>query len=232
MINNRSVLIIMPAWNEAESIGDVIREVRGELPDADLLVVDDGSKDDTSRIAREAGAIVARLPYNLGIGGALRLGFRYARDGGYDVAVQVDADGQHDPRYVPKLVDGLDEASLVIGARFAGEGDYPVGGPRRWAMVMLSSLISRMAGCPLTDTTSGFRACDRSLIELFADWYPVEYMDSVETLVRVVRLGHRVRQIPVAMRARRAGTPSQSPVKAMIYLGRAALTLVLALGRR
>lgn len=232
MINGKRVLIIVPAWNEAECVGDVVREIRGELPGTDVLVVDDGSADDTSRVAREAGAIVTRLPYNLGIGGAMRLGYRYARAQGYDVAVQVDADGQHDPRYVAKLVDGLQEASLVIGARFAGEGDYRVRGPRHWAMVMLSWVISRMAGGKLTDTTSGFRACDRALIELFADWYPVEYMDSVETLVRVIRLGYRVRQVPAAMRPRSAGSPSQSPAKAVIYVGRAFLTLVLGLIRR
>ena len=233
MINGKRVLIIMPAWNEADSIGDVVREIRGELPGTDVLVVDDGSADDTSEVARQAGAIVARLPYNLGVGGAMRLGYRYARSGGYDAAVQVDADGQHDPRYVPKLIDGLDDASLVIGARFAGEGDYRVRGPRRWSMAMLSFVLSRMAGRRLSDTTSGFRACDQDLIKFFAGWYPVDYLgDTVEVLVRVIRLGYRVSQIPVAMRPRFAGVPSKSPLKALLYLGRAFLVLVLALGRR
>lgn len=230
--HDKRVLIIVPAWNEAGSVGDVVREIRGELAGADVVVVDDGSDDGTGRVAREAGAMVMRLPYHLGIGGAMRLGYRYARAGGYDVAVQVDADGQHEPRYVAKLVDGLQEASLVIGARFAGEGDYRVRGPRHWAMAMLSFVISKMAGCKLTDTTSGFRACDRTLIRLFADWYPVEYMDSIETLVRVIRLGYRVRQIPVAMRPRSAGSPSHSSAKAVLYFGRAFLTLVLGLIRR
>lgn len=233
MINGKRVLIIIPAWNEAGSIGDVVREVRGELPGADVLVVDDGSTDETGRIARRAGAAVTRLPYNLGVGGAMRLGYRYARDEGYDVAVQIDADGQHDPRYVPKLLDGLQEASLVVGARFAGEGDYRVRGPRRWSMAMLSIAASRMAGCRLTDTTSGFRACDRALIKLFAEWYPVEYLgDTFETLIRAIRLGHRVRQLPIAMRPRVAGTPSKSPIKSVIYLGRAFFILLLALSRR
>jgi glycosyltransferase involved in cell wall biosynthesis len=233
MINDKRVLIIIPAWNEAESVGDVVREVRGELPEADVLVVDDGSTDATARLAREAGAAVARLPFNLGVGGVMRLGYRYARSEGYDVAVQLDADGQHDPRYVPKLIDGLQDASLVIGARFAGEGDYQVHGPRRWSMALLSMVLSAMAGSRLTDTTSGFRACDRSVINLFADWYPVEYLgDTVETLVRLIRLGYRVRQVPVAMRRRFAGTPSHSPIKALLYLCRAFLTLFLALIRR
>lgn len=233
MTNSSRVLIIVPAWNEAGTIGDVVREIRGELPEFDVLVVDDGATDDTAHIARKAGATVASLPYNLGVGGAMRLGYRYARGAGYDVAVQIDADGQHDPRYVPKLVDGLQEASLVIGSRFAGEGGYRVSGPRRWSMIMLSLVLSRMAGCKLTDTTSGFRACDRTLIELFADWYPVEYLgDTIETLVRVIRLGHPVRQVPVAMRPRFAGTPSHSPTKSLIYLGRAFFALLLALTRR
>jgi glycosyltransferase involved in cell wall biosynthesis len=233
VINGRRVLIIVPAWNEADSIGEVVREVRGELPGTDVLVVDDGSADETSRRGQEAGAAVLRLPYNLGVGGAMRLGYRYACSRGYDVAVQLDADGQHDPRYVPKLIDGLDEASLVIGARFAGEGDYRVRGPRRWSMIMLSFVLSRLAGVRLSDTTSGFRACDRSLIEFFAGWYPVEYLgDTVEVLVRVIRLGYRVRQVPVAMRPRFAGAPSKSPVKALVYLGRAFLVLALALSRR
>jgi glycosyltransferase involved in cell wall biosynthesis len=233
MINNKRVLVIIPALNESGSIGEVVREVQGELPGIGVLVVDDGSTDDTARVAAAAGAAVARLPFNLGVGGAMRLGYRYAREHDYDVAIQVDADGQHDPRYIPKLVDALDGADLVIGARFAGEGDYQAGGPRRWAMVMLSGVLSWVAGTKLTDTTSGFRAANRRVIDMFATWYPVEYLgDTVETLVHTARRGYQVRQVPVAMRKRMAGTPSHSPFKAMIYLGRAFAVLTLALVRR
>lgn len=233
MVNNKRVLIIIPALNEAGSIAEVVGEVRGELPGVDVLVVDDGSSDRTAAVAAAAGARVAKLPYNLGVGGAMRLGYRFARDHDYDVAIQIDADGQHDPRYVPKLVDLLDDNDLVIGARFAGEGDYQARGPRRWAMVMLSAVLSRVAGTKLTDTTSGFRAANRRVIEMFAGWYPVEYLgDTVETLVHTARRGYRIRQVPVAMRKRMAGTPSHSPVKAMIYLGRAFAVLTLALIRR
>lgn len=233
MVNGKRVLIIIPALNESGSIADVVSEVRGELPGVDVLVVDDGSTDRTAAVAAAAGARVARLPYNLGVGGAMRLGYRYARDNDYDVAIQIDADGQHDPRYVPKLVDLLDDNDLVIGARFAGEGDYSVRGPRRWAMIMLSLVLSRVARTKLTDTTSGFRAANRRIIEMFAGWYPVEYLgDTVETLVHTARRGYKIRQVPVAMRKRMAGTPSHSPAKAMIYLGRAFAVLTLALIRR
>lgn len=229
----RRVLIIIPAWNESKAIGTVISELRGELPQVDILVVDDGSTDATAATAKASGAAVSILPYNLGVGGAMRLGYRYARERGYDVAIQLDADGQHDPRYIPKLIDALADSNLVIGARFAGEGDYKVRGPRRWAMRLLSRVISRIGHTRLTDTTSGFRAADRKGIELFAAWYPVEYLgDTVETLVYAARRGLVIRQVPVAMRVRMAGTPSHSPLKAAIYLLRACAILVLALIRR
>ncbi|MEV0136757.1 glycosyltransferase family 2 protein [Dactylosporangium sp. NPDC050688] len=232
MINGKRVLIIIPAWNESGSIADVVAEVKGELPGVSVIVVDDGSTDDTSARAAAAGAIVARLPYNLGVGGAMRTGYRYARDHGFDVAIQVDADGQHDPRYIPKLVDALEDHDLVIGARFAGEGGYAVKGPRKWAMRLLSRVISRLARTRLTDTTSGHRACNRRLIELFAHWYPAEYLgDTIEVLVRAARMKYKITQIPVAMRPRMAGTPSNSPVKASIYLARAGMVLLLALIR-
>lgn len=239
MINRQRVLVVIPAWNEAASIGDVVREVRGELPEVDVLVVDDGSTDATARVAAAAGATVARLPYNLGVGGARRLGYKYARERDYDVVVQLDADGQHDPRYVPKLIDalggveGAGAADVVIGARFAGEGDYKVRGPRRWAMGMLNVVLSRVARTRLTDTTSGFRATNRRATALFAEFFPVEYLgDTIEVLVHAVHTGHVVRQVPVTMRPRQAGIPSHSPIKSTVYLGRAFFILLLSLVRR
>ncbi|WP_037575543.1 glycosyltransferase family 2 protein [Phaeacidiphilus oryzae] len=234
MIGERRVLVVLPAWNEAEGLADVLAELAERLPGADALVVDDGSTDGTAGVAEAAGAVVARLPYNLGVGGAMRLGYRYAHEHGYDVAVQVDADGQHDPGYVPALLRALDAgADLAIGARFSGEGAYRVRGPRRWAMRLLSAVLSRIAGTRLTDTTSGFRACNRRTIELFARWYPVEYLgDTVESTVGAVRCGLTVRQVPVAMRPRTTGRPSASPTRALVYLLRAALVLALAMGRR
>ena len=232
-LSDDRVLVIIPAWNEEAGIGPVIREVKDTLPFVDVLVVNDGSTDHTAQVAAEAGATVLTLPYNLSVGGAMRLGYRYAYEHDYDVAIQIDADGQHDPVCVPKLLDALDGAAMVIGARFAGVGDYTVRGPRRWAMSTLSWVISRIAHTKLTDTTSGFRACNRQLIEILAKWYPAEYLgDTIEVLVRVLRLGYTVEQVPVPMRSRQAGTPSHSPFKAMIYLVRAFFILFLALIRR
>ncbi|MEU2625680.1 glycosyltransferase family 2 protein [Kitasatospora sp. NPDC007106] len=233
MIDGRRVLVILPAWNEAEGLPGVLKELQTQLPWVDTLVVNDGSSDATAQVAAAAGSAVVSLPYNLGVGGAMRLGYRYAQQNGYDVAIQVDADGQHDPAYIPTLLAKLSEADLVIGARFDGEGDYKVRGPRKWAMGLLSRVLSRIARTRLTDTTSGFRACNRDLIEFFAQWYPVEYLgDTVESMVGAVRCGYVVRQVPVAMRPRTTGRPSASPVKAMIYLARAGLVLLLAMMRR
>jgi glycosyltransferase involved in cell wall biosynthesis len=227
-------LVVIPAWNEEASIVAVVQEVRAVLPDLDVLVVDDGSTDLTGPKARGAGALVARLPYNLGVGGAMRLGFRYALDHDYDTVVQIDADGQHDPAFVPQLLERIAEgADLVIGARFAGVGDYRVRGPRRWAMSLLSRVLSRRAGTRLTDTTSGMRATSRAMVELFATHYPVEYLgDTVETLATAARRGFRIEQVPVAMRERSTGKPSNSGGKATVYLGRALVVLALALIRR
>ena len=227
------VLIIVPAWNEQASIGTTVTEIRTCVPDADLLVVDDGSTDQTRQRATEAGATVCSLPYNLGVGGAMRAGYRFALRHGYDVAVQIDADGQHDPRYVPQLVERLADADIVIGARFATPDDpYKVRGPRRWAMVLLAGVLSRLAHTRLTDVTSGFRVSNRRAISLFARHYPAEYLgDTVESLVIGARAGCVIRQEPVEMRPRMAGRASHSPVKAAIYLLRAVFALGLALVR-
>jgi glycosyltransferase involved in cell wall biosynthesis len=227
------VLIVMPALNEQASVRSVIAQVRASLPDMDILVVDDGSVDDTSRLARAAGAEVARLSVNLGVGGAMRTGFRYAAARGYDVVVQVDADGQHDPEEVGALLAGLDEADIVIGSRFAGKGTYKASGPRKYAMVALSLVFSRLARRKITDVTSGFKAMGPKAIRLFASYYPAEYLgDTVESLVLAIRAKLVIAEIPVIMRERAGGTPSHSPVKSAVYLGRAGLALLLALVRR
>lgn len=224
------LLVVVPAWNEAGSVGGVVRDVRAAVPQAQCLVVDDGSTDGTAELARAAGARVLRLPYNLGVGGAMRAGFRYARDRGYSTVVQVDADGQHDPRDIPALVAALHETDIAIGSRFAGVDGYGVRGPRRWAMRVLAWALSTVARQRLSDVTSGFKASGPRAVQLFAQTYPAEYLgDTVEALVIAARAGLRIGEIPVHMRQRQAGSPSHRPLKATVYLGRAGIAFLVAI---
>lgn len=223
----------MPAWNEAESIADTIIEIHNYGPICDILVVDDGSKDATASIAKDAGALVIQLPFNLGVGGAMRTGFKYAKYHGYDQAIQVDADGQHDPREIKTVLDGLSKADIVIGSRFAGKGTYEVRGPRKWAMAVLARTLSIVAKTKLTDVTSGFRAANRSAINQYVNHYPAEYLgDTIDSLVVAARSGCTVTQVGVSMRERRGGKPSHDPIKSSIYLARTGLALLFALTRK
>lgn len=228
------VLVVIPAWNEVQALPSVLQEVAEILPEVDVLVVNDCSTDATSAVARASGATVLDLPINLGVGGAMRAGFRFAVAHGHEVVVQLDGDGQHDPREVRALVAALGQhsADLVIGARFAGAGSYRASGPRRLAMRLLSVVLSWVARTKLTDTTSGFKAAGPAAVALFAREYPAEYLgDTVESLVIAARAGLVIRQHPVEMRVRTGGVPSHSPVKAAIFLVRAFAALALALTR-
>jgi glycosyltransferase involved in cell wall biosynthesis len=236
MPNDPKMLVVLPALNEERSVGIVVKEVQTAVPECTVLVVDDGSVDGTAAEAREAGAQVVSNPFNLGVGGAMRVGFRVAESHGYDVLVQVDADGQHDARDIGLLVAAFDDEpgpQVIIGARFAGRGDIAVPRARRAAMRLLARYLSRVTGTRLTDVTSGFRAHNRVGIELFARSYPADYLsDTVESLIIVADAGGRVHQVPVTMRPRLAGSPSQSPVRAALYLLRVVMVLVLSVFRR
>jgi len=226
------VLVLVPAWNESRNVGHTVREIRAASDEFDVLVIDDGSTDDTAAVAREAGAIVLTLPFNLGVGGAMRTGYTYAARHDYQRAIQVDADGQHDPADIMRVVAGLDGADISIGARFADVGEYTVRGPRRWAMLVLARAVSGIAKTKLTDVTSGFRAANRRAIEQYVRYYPAEYLgDTVDSLVAAVHSGLSVTQVPVAMRPRMHGTPSQHPIGAAVYLFRSAFALMLAVLR-
>ena len=234
----RRVLIVVPAWNEEAAVGQTVREIFAEVPGVDVLVVDDGSVDLTAKVAREAGARVLELPYNLGVGGAMRAGFRYALRHDYSAVVQVDADGQHRPACVPALLAKLDEFDVVIGSRFENTDNtnqykYIVHGPRKWAMSVMANVLSRLAKTPLNDVTSGFRATGPRALVLFAEYFPAEYLgDTIESLVIALRVGCRVGQVPVDMRPRLTGAPSKNFVKSALYLMRANFALLLALMRR
>lgn len=232
MVKPVRVLVVVPAWNEEQNVASTVQEIRATVPH-DVVVVDDGSTDATAQRAREAGAIVLDLPFNLGVGGAMRAGFVYARRHGYDVAIQVDADGQHNPADIERVIAGLEHADISIGARFSDVGDYHVRGPRWWAMRFLARVLSQLTKTRLTDVTSGFRAANARAIDQYVHYYPAEYLgDTIDSLVAAIHAGLRVTQVPVAMRQRMHGAPSQNPVGATIYLGRSVFALVLALVRR
>ena len=221
------VLVAIPAWNEQESIADVIAKVQEQRPGADILVVNDGSTDDTADRASTAGATVVSLPFNVGVGGAMRTAFLYAKRHGYGALVQVDADGQHDPADLDRLIDGLDGADVVVGTRFHPDSTYLVGGPRRWAMVLLSKSLSRMNRGTISDPTSGFRSAGPRAIDLFAVDYPADYLgDTVGSLAIATRRGLVIHEAPVTMYFRQTGRPSKNALWSALYLGRATLAII------
>ena len=230
----QTTLIAIPAWNEEASIADVIKKVREHRPDVDILVVDDGSQDSTASLARQVGATVVSLPFNVGVGGAMRTAFLYAQRHGYTALAQVDADGQHDPGDLDRILEGLDTADVVVGTRFHPNSMYFVGGPRRWAMVLLSKALSRMNRGTISDPTSGFRSAGARAIDLFAAEYPADYLgDTVGSLAIAIRQGMVVHEAPVTMYFRQTGRPSKNALWSAMYLGRATLAiLVTSLKRR
>jgi glycosyltransferase involved in cell wall biosynthesis len=223
------VLVLVPALNEVQTIGAVVGSLR--LHGYDALVIDDGSSDETTLVAEEAGALVLRLPLNLGVGGALRLGFREACRRGYSTAVQCDADGQHDPAQIRELLDALahGELDMVIGSRFAAdEGGYQVARTRRVAMRTLAAIASRSTGVRITDPTSGFRAVTGDLLAEFARNYPAEYLgDTVEALVQAGRGGFRVGEVPVTMAERQGGEASAGAMASAWYSIRVLITIAV-----
>ena len=227
------MIVIVPALNEQETVAAVISAICAT--GADVLVVDDGSIDRTAAVARRAGAAVVRHPFNLGVGAALRTGFRYAEARGYMIAMQIDADGQHDPLEAAKLLDGVRSGSdIVVGSRFAvGSGAYTVTAGRRISMKLLSSVLSRRVGRPITDTTSGFRAFSRAAIELFATQYPSAYLsDTVESLLIAHYNGLVIDEVPVSMHERMGGVPSNNLVRSAYHLVRLVLVILLSRSRR
>lgn len=228
-----SVLVIVPAWNEERNVGQTVVEILQADRRFHVAVVDDGSTDGTAAVALESGATVLSLPFNLGVGGAMRTGFTYAQREGYQRAIQVDADGQHNPVDIERVLAGLEHADIAIGARFSEVGDYEVRGPRKWAMNFLASVLSRVAKTRLTDVTSGFRAAGPRAIDQYVRYYPAEYLgDTLDSLVAACHAGLTVTQVPVAMRPRRHGNPSQGPIGSAVYLLRSVFALGLALMRR
>jgi hypothetical protein len=223
---------VVPAYNEAGSIGAVVAEIQSADPELEIVVVDDGSTDGTARIARRAGATVLRLPYNLGIGAAVQTGLQYVCEHGFDVAVQIDGDGQHDPLELRQLLAPVlaGRADIAVGTRFAGERRYRTSAARRIGIALFAGAVSLIVRQRVTDTTSGFRAMNRRGIRLFAADYPHDYPE-VEATVLVFRHRLRMVEVPVAMRQRESGRSSITAFRSLYYMGKVSLALFVGLLR-
>ena len=226
-------IAIVPAYNEADAIASVIAELRAFDRDFEVVVIDDGSTDGTARVAAEKGARVVSLPYNLGIGGAVQTGYQYARDHGFELAVQVDGDGQHDPTQIPLLLEPIldGRADMVVGTRFAGERLYRASLARRLGIGIFAGVVSLVVRQRVTDTTSGFRAVNRKGICLFAADYPHDYPE-VEATVLVFKHRLRMVEVPVSMRVRAGGRSSITALRSIYYMVKVLLAIFIGLFRR
>ncbi len=221
-------MTIVPAYNEENTIYKVINSIKNDSPETDIVVINDGSKDGTSARAAEAGAVIIDLPFNLGIGGAMQTGYLYAKRNNYDIAVQVDGDGQHDPLYIKRLVEPIkkDVADMVIGSRYVTKTSYKSSLFRRAGMVLFSALVSILIRQKVMDTTSGFRAVNKKVIDYFADFYPADYPE-VDVLVRLNKKRFRIMELPVEMLDRQSGISSITPLRSVYYMLKVSLSLII-----
>ena len=226
-------LAIVPAYNEEGSVGRVVADIRQRAPGFDVLVVDDGSTDATAREAEAAGATLLQHPFNLGIGGAVQSGFKYAARHGYDIAVQVDGDGQHDPGYLTKLLDALCNTpgtDMVCGTRFRERTGYRAPLARRVGMIVFSIVLSAITRQRITDPTSGFRMANRRGIELFARDYPHDYPE-VEAILMIHAHRLRLLEVPVEMSQRDSGRSSIGKGHSVYYMIKVLLAILVGLFR-
>ncbi|NOV03352.1 glycosyltransferase [Paenibacillus sp. LMG 31457] len=223
------MLAIVPAYNEEKSIAHVVAAIKCAQPDMDIVIVNDGSKDRTSQVARLTQlATVIDLPVNLGIGGAMQTGYLYAARHGYEIAVQIDADGQHDPQALSHILEPLaaGQADCCIGSRFLMKTSYRSAWNRRAGILFFTWMIGWMTGKTFTDPTSGFRAVNRQIIEFFAGEYPEDYPE-VEAIVLLEKQRFRVKEVSVVMHARQAGRSSITPVKSLYYMIKVSLAICI-----
>jgi glycosyltransferase involved in cell wall biosynthesis len=226
-------LIIIPAYNEEESIGYVINDIRKHLRDVDIVVVNDGSTDMTAKIAEEHGVEVITIPFNLGIGAAMQTGYIYASRMGYDVAVQFDGDGQHRADQIGALIKPIIEGTtdVVVGSRFTGESIYNQTFPRLIGVRIFAKVVSLLVGQKLTDTTSGFRAVNREVIKFYSYCYPEDYPE-VEALVLLHKAGFRIAEVPSKMEERYMGKSSITPFQALYYMVKVFLSVFIDMIKR
>jgi glycosyltransferase involved in cell wall biosynthesis len=232
-MDTMKILIIIPALNEEETLRGVILGIRSFLSQADILVVNDGSTDSTGNITREEGVLILEHPYNMGIGATMQTGFLYALRNGYDIAIQVDGDGQHHPEFLPSLIKPLlaGQSNLVIGSRYLLDGGFKSTFPRKLGIKFFSSLVWIFTRKRVTDPTSGFRAVDRKTLELFSEEYPPDYPE-VEALISAYKKGLHFQEIPVTMRNRQGGASSIGILSALYYMVKVTLSISIGSFRR
>jgi glycosyltransferase involved in cell wall biosynthesis len=233
MTSNARYLAVIPAYNESQTLRDVINAIRVDAPPCDIVVVDDGSTDRTGEIARRAGVPVLRHPFNLGIGGAVQSGFQYARDHDYDYMIQIDGDGQHRPDQLSTLIAAMDEdptLDMVCGSRFLTPSGYPAPISRRTGIQLFAFLLSKIVGQRVSDPTSGFRLYNRRAINLFARDYPHDYPE-VEAVLMVHWHRLRAREVPVEMLQRGGGVSSIRSGKSAYYMIKVLLAIFIGLAR-
>ncbi|MBD8941743.1 MAG: glycosyltransferase family 2 protein [Clostridiales bacterium] len=226
-------LVIIPAYNESASIVNTVNDINKNAPDFDYVVINDHSKDNTLQVCKDAGLNVIDLPLNLGIGGAVQTGYLYACQNGYDIAVQFDGDGQHDAKYLNEMAETLvkEQADMVIGSRFIEKEGFQSSFTRRLGIRYFTFLIKILTGQKITDPTSGYRMCNRKIIELFAGNYPKDYPEP-ETTTWILRKKLKVLEIPVIMRAREEGVSSISLKKSFYYMFKVTMAIIIERTRR
>jgi len=228
----RSIAIV-PAYNEAESLGSVLEEIRAADPELEVVVINDGSADATASVAAAAGTAVVNLPFNVGIGGAVQTGYQYALEHGFEIAIQVDGDGQHDPREIAQVLEPIVDgrADLVVGTRFVTGGGYRGTRLRRVGIRIFAAVVSLLVGQRVSDTTSGFRAVNRKALKLFAAEYPHDYPE-VESIVLLSKHHLRMLEVPVQMRVREVGNSSITAMRSAYYMIKVLLALFIGVFRR
>lgn len=231
----KKTLVVIPAYNESMSIRDVVCRIKEVLPESDVLVVDDGSTDNTSAVAKSSGAMVIALPYNLGIGTAIQTGFLFAMQRGYGIVVRLDADGQHRPEDAKSLIGPIlsGEADMVVGSRFLSSdgGGFKSTFARRAGIRLFSTLVSLIVRKHVTDPTSGFQAMNENVVKLFAQEYPPDYPE-IEALVLANKAGFRVKEIPVKMLERKSGQSSIDFAKSVYYVLEVFISIVVSIFRK
>ena len=223
------LLVAIPAYNEEGTISDVIQDVQRHLLMADILVINDGSTDNTKIVTQELGISTLHFPFNMGVGAAMRAAFKYAHESNYSHVLQLDADGQHSAEEALRLVGSSEKAEVIIGSRFLNQSHYEVGRVRRSAMKTLAAVVGRRIGTKLTDVTSGFRLTGGTAIHFYSLNYPPEYLgDPVESILMAGREGFKVEEVSVVMHERKGGQPSQNLYKLIVYLARVFTVIVIS----